>query len=106
MFVFGGFTGMIIMFCTSKNNIHSSVHLFDTFGTKLALRVYQYADYAIYLTVVAYNKLSWFVSELPKKIFQTLRQPRTQGLCSGTGSKGPGKHWSCDSKNIGHFVII
>jgi hypothetical protein len=35
MFVFGGFTGMIIMFCTCKNNIHSSVDLFDTFGTKL-----------------------------------------------------------------------
>ena len=25
---------------------------------------------------------------------------------SGTGSKGPGKHWSRVSKNIGHFVII
>ena len=25
---------------------------------------------------------------------------------SGTGSKGPGKHWSRVSRNIGHFVII
>jgi hypothetical protein len=30
MFVFGGFTGMIMMFRTFKNNMHSSVDLFGT----------------------------------------------------------------------------
>ena len=38
----------------------------------------------------------WIMTNLVPRAFARFRG-------SGMGSKGPGKHWSRDSKNIGHF---